>query len=60
MLARADVGGYDVPMRGSMSTKWSANAVRAVTVVAAAKGLRVTSEIQSDIALMETMDYCTG
>jgi len=51
VLARADAGGYHVPMRRLYVDEVVDEAARAVGVVAAAKGLRVTSQIQPDIAI---------
>jgi heavy metal sensor kinase len=51
VLARADANGYEVPMRRLYLDEVVGEAVRAATVVAAAKGLEVTSEIQPDIAI---------
>jgi heavy metal sensor kinase len=51
VLARADAGGYHVPMRRLYVDEVVGEAVRAVAVVAAAKGLRVTSDIHPDIAI---------
>jgi two-component system, OmpR family, sensor kinase len=51
VLARADAGGYHVPMRGLYVDEVVEEAVRAVAVVAAAKGLGLTWEIQPDVAI---------
>jgi heavy metal sensor kinase len=51
VLARADAGGYHVPMRRLYVDEVISEAVRAATVVAAAKGLDLTSEIQPDVAV---------
>ncbi len=51
VLARADAGGYDVPMRRLYVDEVVDEAVRAVAVVAAPKGLRISAELQPDIAI---------
>ena len=51
VLARADADGYQVPMRRLYVDEVVAEAVRASTVVATAKGLDVRSNIQPDVAL---------
>ncbi len=51
VLARADAGGYDVPMRRLYVDEVVGDAVRAVAVVAMPKGLRIRSELQPDIAI---------
>jgi len=51
VLARADTDAYHVPMHRLYVDEVVAEAVRGVTVVAAAKGLRVTSHIEPDIAI---------
>jgi HAMP domain-containing protein len=51
VLARADAGGYQVPMRRLYVDEVVAEAVRAVAVVAAAKGLNLTSELDADVAI---------
>ena len=61
VLARADAGGYPVPMRRLYVDEIVAEAVRAVAVVAAAKGLRVTSTHSARRRrLRATMGCCTG
>jgi signal transduction histidine kinase len=51
VLARADADGYQVPMRRLYVDEVVAEAVRAATVVATAKGLDVRSRIQEDVAI---------
>jgi two-component system, OmpR family, sensor kinase len=51
VLARADAGGYHVPMRRLYVDEVIDEAVRAVAVVAAAKGIHVASDIQPDVAV---------
>jgi len=51
MLARADADGYQVPMRRLYVDEVVAEAVRAAAVVAAAKGIDVTFDIQPDVAI---------
>ena len=51
MLARADADGYRVPMRRLYVDEVVAEAVRAAAVVAAAKGVDVTFDIQPEVAI---------
>jgi heavy metal sensor kinase len=51
VLARADAGGYHVPMRGLYVDEVVEEAVRAVAVVTAAKGLNLTWEVQPNVAI---------
>jgi heavy metal sensor kinase len=51
LLARADADGYQVPMRRLYVDDVVAEAVRAATVVATAKGVDVISRIQADVAI---------
>ena len=51
VLARADAAGYHAPMHRLYVDEVVGEALRAAAVVAAAKGLRVASDIQSDIII---------
>jgi heavy metal sensor kinase len=51
VLARADAGGYHVPMHRLYVDELVSEAVRAVAVVATAKNLELVSDIQPDVAI---------